>query len=152
MHTDKAGILKGDNSGMSGRRASRTDVKGTSFCLQSAKVTLRSELMVMESSSRSCSRLLESLEATEAPTFGYLLHFGAGNGRKRGGKSDSVLTRKNEARTWSHSSKRSLSQAVFEAVQGAAFRVREMCGWPAAQSFGYGFFHQYGSDDARCGS
>ena len=81
MHTDKEGFLKGDNSGMSGlHRASRTDVKGTSLCWQSGKVMLRPELMVMASSAGSCSRLLESLEATESPTVGYLLHRGAGNG------------------------------------------------------------------------
>ena len=66
------------NSGMSGRRASRTDIKGTSICckLQARKVTLRRKLMLMESSAG--SGLLELLEAAEALTFGYSL--GAGNG------------------------------------------------------------------------
>ena len=37
MHTDKGCILKPDNSGMSGRPASRTDVKDTSICWKSGK-------------------------------------------------------------------------------------------------------------------
>ena len=78
MHADKAGILKGGNSGMGGHRASRTDVKGTFICWQSAKV----ELMVMESSAGSCERLLESLEATEAPISGICFTSKQGTGEE----------------------------------------------------------------------
>ena len=51
----------------------------------------KSELMVMESSVGSCSRVLESLEAAEAPTFG-VCSTSDQNTRRRGRKSDSVPT------------------------------------------------------------
>ena len=147
MHTDKAGILKGDNSGLGGRRASRTDGKGTSICWQSAKVMLRPQLMVMESSPGSCSRLLESLEATDYGSSNFRV-FAPPRSRDR-------------AKTWakkrfySHAEKRSqnmeslqqtqsflkrLSKPFLKPSKAQLFGVREICGWPA-QSFGHGLFH-----------
>ena len=87
---------------------------------------LRPQLMVMESSAGSCSRLLESLEATEALTFGYLLRLGAGNGRKRGQKKAILFprgkTKPEHGVTPANAVFLEASfQAVFEAVQGAAF-------------------------------